>query len=327
MGHKFRPVQTDRRFDTAVHRLAFSPVSNHLAVGGWYQVTVLDGDRNQVINTIDIDGRSLVFSADGRRLIGGDWNGDITIWDISSQRRVTTLRGHQSTINSLAVSDDGARLVSGSDDTTSKIWDLRFPPEDIGESPGFLAISRDHRWIARRSGDNNVEVLDADSGQVWCWPRDENRFIETAFFSDDGSRLLCVSGLDTKTVTVWNVISGTAKVLFCGKIGPTAFSPDGRLVAACVGREIRVWDFTSGSELTPLRDHNGTIRAIAFGRSSRCLVSTGDGGVIRFWDPTSAQQIDTLVASQSTITYVKLSPMRRGLLWLNLTVRSCCLTR
>lgn len=45
------------------------------------------------------------------------------VWDASSGREVTVLRGHGGWVESAAFSPDGTRVVTASSDGTSRVWD------------------------------------------------------------------------------------------------------------------------------------------------------------------------------------------------------------
>jgi WD40 repeat protein len=55
--------------------------------------------------------------------VSGSNNKTIKIWDAETGQAPLTLRGHASTVYSVAFSPDGKRIVSGSLDKTIKIWD------------------------------------------------------------------------------------------------------------------------------------------------------------------------------------------------------------
>ena len=51
-------------------------------------------------------------------------NNAIRIWDISTGECLSTLKGHTSSVNSVAFNHDGTKIVSGSNDETTRIWDV-----------------------------------------------------------------------------------------------------------------------------------------------------------------------------------------------------------
>jgi WD40 repeat protein len=68
--------------------------------------------------------RSLAFAPDGRRLIWGEGQASICVWDPVGGRPVCQLHGHQGWVGALALSPDGKLLASGSKDSTVVLWDL-----------------------------------------------------------------------------------------------------------------------------------------------------------------------------------------------------------
>ncbi|MFX8797515.1 hypothetical protein ABTM57_19550, partial [Acinetobacter baumannii] len=47
----------------------------------------------------------------------------VIIWDAKTGAERAVLKGHNSTVFSMAVSPDGSRIVTGSADHTARIWD------------------------------------------------------------------------------------------------------------------------------------------------------------------------------------------------------------
>lgn len=65
-------------------------------------------------------------SPDGQVLVTA-WSKDpeAVLWDLSSYKKLFSLRGHTDTIQNIEFSADGSRLVTVSDDATVRIWDAR----------------------------------------------------------------------------------------------------------------------------------------------------------------------------------------------------------
>jgi WD40 repeat protein len=65
---------------------------------------------------------SLVFTADGSRLIGGRNDGRIVVWDLASGREIARLEDFSGRVYALALTADGYGLVSGAMDGSVRLW-------------------------------------------------------------------------------------------------------------------------------------------------------------------------------------------------------------
>lgn len=54
--------------------------------------------------------------------MGGDDDGSISVWDLESRSRIMELKGHEDTVNALALKRH--TLASAGSDSTVRVWDL-----------------------------------------------------------------------------------------------------------------------------------------------------------------------------------------------------------
>jgi WD40 repeat protein len=69
---------------------------------------------------------AVAISPDGRRLLIGDENSDLHLWDIDAKRKLAVLGHHRRPVTSVAISPDGKTAFSSSRDQTVRGWSL--PP-------------------------------------------------------------------------------------------------------------------------------------------------------------------------------------------------------
>ena len=153
----------------------------------------------------EYDVTTAAFSPDGKRILTGDGENELKIWDTDNGDEVRTLRGHSETVTSAAYSPSGKQIVSASWDDTLRLWD-------------------------------------ADTGDDLKTLRGHTADITSVLFTRDGSQI--VSCGEDRTLRIWDAGTGKLsrtipahpQAVLC-----LAVSPDGRLLVSGSKEEIRVW--------------------------------------------------------------------------------------
>jgi WD40 repeat protein len=107
---------------------------------------------------------SIAFSPDGTRVAASAGDNTVLVWSADGRGEPVTLRGHSHSVTHVAFSPRGDLLVTSSEDSTALLWDL----------------SRDDEPVALR----------------------HKQRVDSASFSPDGSRVLTISGWETRIWTV-----------------------------------------------------------------------------------------------------------------------------
>ena len=166
--------------------------------------------------------RRLAFSPDSSRLVGGDEDAHVYVWNASDGRLLQRLSGHHGPIMSVAFSPDGSRLASAGSGS-----------RDSGE----------------------LVVWDAQSWQPVQALAERGGVISAVAWSPDGSRL--VSGGGDGKLCWWDLPGfecARVREAHQGMVQALKMSPDGSLLASC-GDDgaIRLWDLERGEQIQTLR--------------------------------------------------------------------------
>jgi WD40 repeat protein/serine/threonine protein kinase len=238
---------------------------------------------------------SVAVSPDSKRVIsGGDADGTIRVWDLTTGETLKTLAGHTGTIRSLAFSPDGKKIISGSMDKTIKVWDAETGAEVMtlrrDSYVSSVAISPDGRRIVSVSGRKIIKVWDAETGEELKTLR--GRFSQAAF-SPDGKRIVA-GGMIT---TVWDSVSGIELMTLEGHKGlvtSVSFSPDGKRIVSGDTDIIKIWDAETGVEIATLRrGQESRTESVAFSPDGRFIVSGTKPNAVSVWDVSGSGEVKT----------------------------------
>ena len=179
----------------------------------------------------------------------GSEDDDIRLWAVATGRRLRTLRGHRTGVESIAFSSDGKTLASGSRDSTVRLWDV-----ETGES---LHVLEGHRY--------NV--------------------LTVAFNHDD--TILASGGWDS-VVRLWDVATGEeVGAVDRGSWGVESvdFSPDGKILAAGAWNDnVELWDVATGELLKILVGHATGVESVVFNSDGTMLASGSWDGTVFLWE-------------------------------------------
>lgn len=203
---------------------------------------------------------SVAWSADGKMLAAGTFDGSVTVWDAQTAKRLATWDGPPRDTSSrgsrypfgvygLAWSPDARHIVSLRYDTKLIIWDVRAG-----------------KYVAVRKADNKP------NGVVW---------------PVSGSYIASTS--DAGTIQLWDPVTYQNVATMgdhaeSGWAYPVAPSPDAGMLA--IGREdgtMQVWDVRAKADLVTQRKDIDSIWGLAWSPDGMRLASGCDAGTVRLW--------------------------------------------
>ena len=293
-----------------VDAVAFSPDGSTLASAAEKTITMWSLATGQKLLTLSGHSgliSSVAFSPDGRTLASASEDKSVRLWDVATGKELRTLTGHTDYVTSVAFSPDGRVLASGSVDATVKLWDPATGKElrSLAGAGGPVAFSPDGRTLASISDDKTIKLWSVATGQVLRTMAGDADEVESVAFSRDG-RTLASGGWD-KTVKLWDFATGQLIRTLIGhtdQVESIAFSPDGRALASTSASALKLWNLTTGRDLSTLADANGPI---AFSSDGRTLAA-GSGDTIKLWDVAAQRAILTLPGNGQRIIAVAFSP-------------------
>lgn len=196
--------------------------------------------------------KSIAFSPDGKFFITGSMDAKARIWDTSG-KCVTTLEGHEGSVESVEVSPNGTHIVTGGlYDRTAKIWDfasgeLLFNLTDHTNGIVSMAFSQDSKLLATKSASAETKLWTVADGQCQTTIYDSaGRPDCVVAFTENGSDII-TAGYDYGLVAkVYNSESGElVRANFAYKDGWFAVSLAGNIECGGVVRFLEVMDGVS----------------------------------------------------------------------------------
>lgn len=272
--------------------------------------------------------RAMAFRAEDNVLATGDTNGEIWLWqshlpagapattasgDIGSH--ISTFKGHQNWVCSVAFSPGGNYLASGSADCTVRLWDAH-TGECLKVLAGHqnwvmsVAFSPDGTQLVSGSADRTMRIWEIASGECQRVLEGHDHGIWSVAFAAAGNYL--ASGSADRTVRLWDAYTGECLKTFADHqqgVWSVAFSPDGsQLASGSADQTIRLWEVPSGICLGTLAGHSNWIWGVAFSPDGSQLASGSADQTIRLWEVKTQQCLRSLAGHSNWVWSIAFSP-------------------
>ncbi len=265
------------------------PVSGH--------VFPMDGDHEQNVteNMEQVRTQSLV--ADIISLDSSDERGVAEIWEIATQRRLTSIT-HKSWVTAVALSHNGQLFATASEDSRAGLWDIATGKRVAyllhSKSVYAVAFSPDGHLLATASEDGTAALWEAATGKrIAALQHQKN--VYTVAFSPDGHLLATAS--EDGTAALWDTATGRqiASLPHRNTVNAVAFSPAGQLLATASGDATAgLWEIETARLLTAL-PHQKSVYAVSFSPDGKLLATASYDQTAGVWDIVTGRRIASLV--------------------------------
>lgn len=261
---------------------------------------------------------SVAFSPDGKRLVTGDTDSQVRLWNVESGEKVITLPGHSDWVRCVAYHPNGRQIASGSEDQTIRLWNAKTGQCQLileGHTSWLRAIAFNPNGTVLASGgdDRTVRLWSISTGEcmaVLNGDEGHSKPVRSVAFSPDGNWL--ASGSSDRTVKLWDVESGQCLKTLNGHsrgVRAVAFSPDGEwLASGSSDTTIQLWSMATAQAERRFEGHIGWVWSLKFSPDGRQLVSGSEDRTVKLWDVETATCLQTLQGHSSWVRAVDFCP-------------------
>jgi len=250
--------QVMRFHDGPVNAVAVLPDGRFVTAGGDAHIALWTPRRQSPDHVFDGHTApvvALAVSPDGKTLASASWDRTVRVWPLAGGRP-RVLEGHTQNVNGVAFSPDGTRIITAGYDATIRIWQLADDGVSVHNLPSPL---------------NSVVV--APDGELLAAGADGRVF----FLSSTGEEL-------------GELQAGATPII------QLALSKDGILAAAASTRgSVAVIHRKERKLLHTLVGPGLPVWSIAFLPDNGTLLTGGTDAMIRRWDATKGEPIDSML--------------------------------
>jgi len=210
--------------------------------------------------------------------------GRIELWDMQSGKLLHVIKGFDGPVKSVSFSPDGLTIVSASVEFRSEkiqqkaissngrlFGELKWWDTQTGELKHQITLPEGNANLKVIHSPNGDDLLLEESTLNWSYLPARNSSALPPVFPDPPAPLRPVMFF-TAVMRVLDAQTGEQKLKMTSDgAGPVAYSPDGALIAAAKGSEVKLWNPQTGKEQAKLKGFKGKPNALAFSRDGQTL--------------------------------------------------------
>lgn len=229
-------------------------------------------------------------SSDSRFIASGDKEGIIKIWEVSSGKEVTTLKGTLEFIRAVSFDPNGNYLAAAGKEAV-KIWDISGQKEIASLLPTSdkqtiisVRYSPDGKYLVA-CGTKEITIWEADTGTVTAALKENAGHLNRVGFSPDSRSL--VSWDDAGMIKLYELANPGAFRVLKGEGEPVysvCFSPDGAYAAAGGDQGVDIWDTANREVVTRLTGDNGAVSSVCFSPGGQYTAFGSLTGIIKIFE-------------------------------------------
>lgn len=274
---------------------------------------VKSGERGAARNGI----YRIVYSPDGKLVATRHQSMVVRVFDLSSQKMLCEIDGHQEKVQTVHFSPDSQWLVTAAGANEQvKIWDVKTGKlESSIEADGYAAYFS--------KGGNRIHLLTLDHRETYSWPGTQllakskwkSGSENWVGMSTDGRHVLLSRKIRNLEQTLLMDLDSRSKVVLNGpmmKPRAHAFSDDRNWLAMSFERDpsVYLWDLRDPvARRLKLEVHDSAIQSLAFSPDSRFLLSTSWDDTSILWDVLSGDPVVRKAAHTENVNACAVSPI------------------
>lgn len=298
-----------------IHDIAAHPWSPVVAVAGQKQVLLYNTDSQRLLGVLAMPtgfpehvgfsrNGSLVFASGG---IGGQ-TGQVTLWELSTGKLLTTLGESFDAILTADISPDQRMLVTGDPSRLVKVYSiadgsLKHRIKKHTDWVTAVAYSPDGVLLATADRAGNLHIWEADSLAPF-YTLDGHKAAITGMSWRSDSNVLATCDEDGQ-VMLWNMNTGSRVKNWGAHGGGTlsvAFAQNGELVTAGRDRQVKHWDQT-GKQLRAFESLSDVAVDGDLSADGSRVIGAGWAGEIYIWQADDGKRVGELRANPPTIAH------------------------
>ncbi len=239
---------------TGACRIAYAPDGKTIACAGSGPVRLYDAASGKLLRSLKVDARCLAFAPDGKTLAAGE-GPSVHVFNVATGEEALQFKAHPNGVLAVVFSPDGKILATAGDDDHVVLWDA------AGKERSRLELHETSASVLAFSPNGQYLTAGGDAGALTVWRMEDD-------FQDERRRLV---GRD-------------------GRVGCTAFLPDGNAFLWTQGRTIRVSEVETWVEIARYDGGDMDAACCALSPDGKTL-ATGGGHSVHFWDLETGEEL------------------------------------